>query len=344
MGERALTKVQYGLEATAGVAVPATRMALKVVEALGADRVPSFPEEDFGARAKSLRSWIGQHMVSDTLTFEEAYFEMLPLVFSCGLNGLATAAATATVTANNMYQWAYVPLMKAVNTPLSFTLEKEDEVVNYQCDYGMFERINIKGTVNQGGEVSAVTVTGDFFAREWTSVAAADIVPIEVFPINAKLATLHIDPTWALMQVPTTPMTNTLRAFDIDILTGLHPKMLGSALKTFDIHAEGIIHVTSAFTFEGNALASLEYGHFLTQADRAYRLTLTNPATLATHGANSRLMIDVFGRWKEVIPFADEDRGNNLFTLVHESILDPLDYAATPDMLEVTVNTTIGAV
>ena len=135
-----------------------------------------------------------------------------------------------------------------------------------------------------------------------------------------------------------------MRGFDVDILTGLHPKLLGSALKTFDIHAEGIIHVTSAFTFEGNAAASAEYGHFLTQADRAYKLTLTNPATLATHGANSRLMIDVFGKWKEVIPFADEDRGNNLFTLVHESMLDPLDYVGTPDMLLVTVNTTIGAV
>lgn len=342
MGERALSIVQYGLEGTAGTPVPAFRMALKVVEALGADRVPSFPEEDFGARAKSLRSWIGQHLVSDTLTFEEAYFEMLPLVFSCGLDGLATAAATATVGPLNMYQWAYVPLMKALNAPLSFTLEKADDVVNYECSYAMFERINIKGTLNQGSEVSAVTVTGDFFAREWTSSAPTDLVPIEVFPINAKLGTLDIDALWT--DLGTTPMTSTLRAFDIDILTGVHPKMLGSALKTFDTHAEGIIHVTSAFTFEGNALASQEYVNYLAQTDRAYKLTLTNPATLASHGANSRLMIDCFGRWREVIPFADEDRGNNLFTLVHESMLDPLLYATVPDMLEVTVNTTIGAV
>ena len=341
MGERALSLVQYGIETAIGTPIAASRMALKVVEAMGTDRVPSFPEEDFGARAKSLRSWIGQHLVSDTLTFEEAYFEMLPLVFSCGLDGLNTVATTAT--AGPMYQWAYVPLMKAVNAPLSFTLEKGDEVVDYECSYGMFERINVKGTVNQGGEVSGVTVTGDFFAREWTSSPVTPgLAPIEVFPINAKLATLHIDPVWASLGA--TPMTNTLRAFDIDILTGLHPKMLGSALKTFDIHAEGIIHVTSAFTFEGNALASTEYGNFLTQTDRAYRLTLTNPATFATHGANSRLMIDVFGRWKEVIPFAEEDVGNNLFTLVHESMLSTVDYTTTPQMLNVTVNTTVGVV
>lgn len=342
MGERALSLVQYGIEATAGNPVAASRMALKVVEPMSPDRIPSFPEEDFGARAKALRSWIGQHMVSDTLTFEEAYFEMLPFIFSCGLNGLATAAATATVTAFNMYQWAYVPLMKALNTPLSFTLEKADDVVNYECSYGMFERINIKGTINQGGEVSAVTVTGDFFAREWDSQVETDLVPIDVYPINAKLATLDIGGTWATRG--NVEAENTLRGFDIDIITGLHPKMLGSALKTFDIHAEGVIHVTSAFTFEGNAAASAEYGHYLTQAARAYKLTLEDTATLATHGANSRLMIDVFGKWKEVIPFADADRGNNLFTLVHESMLDPLDYAISPDMLEVTVNTTIGAV
>jgi len=138
----------------------------------------------------------------------------------------------------------------------------------------------------------------------------------------------------------TTPMTNTLRAFDIDILTGLHPKMLGSAVKTFDIHAEGIIHVTSAFTFEGNALASTEYGHFLTQTNRAYELTITNPASPVA----SVLEIGVFGKWREVIPFAEEDRGNNLFTLVHESTLDPLDFAVTPDMLSVKVTTSIGVV
>ena len=341
MGERALSKVQYAIEATAGTPVAATRMALKVVEAMGVDRVPSFPEEDFGARAKSLRSWIGQHLVEDTLTFEEAYFEMLPFVFSCGITG-ATAGGTVAGTAGTSYTWAFPVLTKALNNPISFTLEKADDVVNYQCDYGMFERINIKGTVNQGGEVSAVTVTGDFFAREWKSTAAADISPIAVFPINAKLAQLDIDPLWA--SLGTTPMTNSLRAFDIDIITGLHPKMLGSAAKDFDIHAEGIVHVTSAFTFEGNALASGEYTNFINQADRAYRLLISDPSTFVTHGANSRLQIDCFGRWREVIPFAEEDRGNNLFTLVHESMLDPLNYAGAPDMLDVNVTTTINAV
>ena len=344
MGERALSIVQYGIQAAHATAVPATRMALKVVEALGTDRVPSFPEEDFGARARSLRSWIGQHLVSDTLTFEEAYFEMLPFIFSCGLVGGVTATTVATGTgANKTYGWHFPVAMTAVNAPDSFTLEKADDVVNYECSYGMFERINIKGTINQGGEVSAVTVTGDFFAREWTTAAPTAVLPIEVFELNAKLATLDIDTLWD--DLGDTAMENTLRGFDIDILTGLHPKLLGSALKTFDIHAEGIVHVTSAFTFEGNAAASTEYTNFLNQADRAYRLTLTNPATFTSHGANSLLMVDVFGRWKEVIPFADEDRGNNLFTLVHESMLDPTHYvAAGGDMLDITVQTSIGVV
>ena len=345
MGERALSLVQYGI-ATAGhgVAHTATRMALKVVEPMSPDRVPSFPEEDFGARAKSLRSWIGQHMVSDTLTFEEAYFEMLPFVFSCGLVGAVTATGTATGTAGlNMYNWHFPVAMNALNTPDSFTLEKADDVVNYECDYGMFERINIKGTINQGSEVSAVTVTADFFAREWTTAAPTAVLPIAVTPLNAKLATLDIDALWD--DLGDTEMESTLRGFDVDIITGLHPKMLGSALKTFDIHAEGIVHVTSAFTFEGNALANIEYGHYLTQTARAYRLSLGNPATFTPNGRASLCQIDVFGRWREVIPFADEDRGNNLFTLVHESMLDPTHYvAAGGDMLDITVQTSIGVV
>ena len=335
MGERALSVVQYWLEnpAAHGGAVAATRMALKVVEPIASDRVPSFPEEDFGARAKSLRSWIGQHMVSDTLTFEDAYYEMLPLMFNCGLQGAIVPAANGVA-----WDWTYAPLMKGLNAPDSFTLEKADDVVNYECSYAMFERINIKGTINQGSESSPVTVSGDFFAQEWDVAAATALVPITTWPLNGKLTTLHIDALWA--NLGTVPMTNTLRAFDIDILTGLHPKMLGSAVKTFDIHAEGIMHVTSAFTFEGNALASTEYANYLAQTDRAYRLQINNPASPVA----SVLRIDCFGRWKEVIPFADEDRGNNLFTLVHESILDPLDYAATPDMLNVFLTISTGAV
>ena len=130
MGERALTLTQYGLEAPAahGVAVPATRIALKVAEPIKPDRVPSFPEEDFGARAKSVRSWIGQHMVSDTLTFEDAYFEMLPFVFGCGLVG-------AVVSAPPNFTWTFLPNFKGINAPDSFTLEVADELVNYECYY-----------------------------------------------------------------------------------------------------------------------------------------------------------------------------------------------------------------
>jgi hypothetical protein len=314
--------------------VPATRIALKVVEPLAPDRVPSFPEEDFGARAKSLRSWIGQHMVSDTLTFEDAYYEMLPLMFNCGLQGAIVPVANGVA-----FDWTYTPLLKGLNNPDSFTLQKADDVVNYETTYGMFERINIKGTVNQGSEASPVTVTGDFFAREWlVDTITPDLVPITTWPLNSKLTTLHIDALWA--NLGSTPMADTLRAFDIDILTGVHPKMLGSALKTFDIDAEGIIHVTSAFTFEGNALASTEYTAFLAQTDRAYRLQINNPASPVA----SVLRIDCFGRWREVIPFADEDRGNNLFTLVHESILDPTLYTTTPDMLDVFLTISTGAV
>jgi len=336
MGERALTEVQYAIEATAGVTIAATKKLLKVVEPLKPDRVPSFPEEDFAARAKSLRSWIGQHLVSDTLTFNEAYFEMLPFIFSCGILGLAAPTATGTAgTAGSMYTWPYTPSMVAVNAPKSFSLEKADEIVGEHCGYGMFERINIKGTINQGAEISPVVITCDFFAKEWSSDAAADIAPPTVFPINAKLVTLDIDTLWA--SLGGTPMTNTLRAFEYDILTGLHPKQLGTANKYFAIHGEGIIDVTAAFTFEGNALANTEFGHWRTQTDRATRLTLTNPATLVSHGGNSVLRIDLFGRWREVIPFGEEDRGNNLHTMVMQCTLDPIDYLVTPDMLAIQV-------
>ena len=336
MSERALTEVQYAIEATAGVTIAATKKLLKVVEPIKPDRVPTFPEEDFAARAKSLRSWIGQHLVSDTLTFEQAYFEMLPFIFSCGILGLAAPTATGTAgTVGSMYTWPYVPSMVAANTPKSFSLEKADPVTQEVCGYGMFERINIKGTINQGAEVSPVVITCDFFAKEWKTDAPANIAPPVVFPINAKLTTLDIDLLWT--SLAGTPMTNTLRAFEYDIITGLHPKHLATHNKYFATHGEGIIDVTASFTFEGNALANTEWGHYRTQTNRAVRLDLINTATAVSHGANSQLRIDLFGRWIEVVPFADQDRGNNLHTLVMQSILDPTLYLTVPDMLDILV-------
>lgn len=335
MSERALTEVQYAIEATAGVTIAATKKLLKVVEPIKPDRVPSFPEEDFAARAKSLRSWIGQHLVSDTLTFEQSYFEMLPFIFSCGILGLAAPTATVTGSTANMYTWPYVPSMVAVNNPKSFSLEKADPVTQEHCGYGMFERINIKGTINQGAEVSPVVITCDFFAKEWSTDAPANIVPPTVFAVNAKLTTLDIDTLWA--SLGGTPMTNALRAFEYDIITGLHPKQLGTHNKYFAVHGEGIIDVTASFTFEGIAVANTEWGHFRTQTNRAVRLDLINPATFGTHGANSQLQIDLFGRWLEVVPLADDDRGNNLHTMVMQCILDPTLYLTVPDMLEILV-------
>ncbi len=56
MGERALTSVQYGVESAHGTEVNATKILQGAEAVVPRDRIPSFPQESLGVRARSMRS------------------------------------------------------------------------------------------------------------------------------------------------------------------------------------------------------------------------------------------------------------------------------------------------
>lgn len=320
MGTSTLRKIQYGKEAQHGTAVAATGLLpISTVPPIKPDRKPTYPRENAGVLADAVRSYVSGRLVKDTLKWDTAYFQILPLLLSCGLKGGIVAAEQAA--GQEDYLWDHTPAMDGTsNEQDSLTLERGDDGFMVESEYCMFDRIKISGEINQDGADSSVSIEAGYFGRQnsVTAFTAGLTIPA-LTPINSKLTRLFIDTTWAGVGV--TEKTLTLRAYDIEILTGLHPKFHGSAAETFDNHGEGPMAVMCAFTFEGNANAAAIYSAWEAQTLQVVRLKTEGPQ-IGT-GAKHLMQIDIGGTWEEVIPLASESNGNNLWTAVLHGFYDP---------------------
>lgn len=334
MGNKFFSKVQWGKETTRGTAVAADTIELGQSFAINPDRKPTYPVEQFGVRAESLRTVVHQYLVMNTLKSDHAYFQQLPITFGCGVKGGVTA--TETTPAQSDYLWAFTPSLTAANAPDAITIEMGDDVQAWEAEYCMFERIRIGGSVSQGMDASPVTLERDFFGRQLTATTFTGAISLPtVEPMNAKLARFYVDTAWA--GVGGTEKTATLRGFDIEILTGLHPIFSGSAAKFFDTYAEGLIGVTATFTLEGNAAANAIFTAMQAQTFQAVRLKILGPqiGTGTTHS----LSIDIGGTWESVIPMNGEDRSDNLTQAVFRGFYD----ATGAKLLAVNVTTNTSA-
>lgn len=318
MGSEFFNKIQYGVEnpAAHGTPVACTDMFIGQMPPVKTDRKPVYPVEHFGLRAESYRSVIHQYLYTNTLTTEHGAFQHLPLLGSA-LKGAVTAAEQTGGQGD--YLWAQTPSLTASNAPDSFTLRFGDDAQAWVSEYCMFERIRISGQIAQGIDASPVNLEADFFGRQLaTTTFTAGLTPPVLEPLNAKFARLYLDNLWS--DVGETELANLLRNFDIEIITGLHPNFAGSAAKTFNAHAEGIISVLGTFTIEGGStanglLTAQQAGTF-----KAARLEI-NGSQIGS-GVSHKFSFDFGGTFEDVTPIASADRGDNLATFVLHGFYD----------------------
>ena len=329
-GSRFFSKVQFGKESTRGTAVAATRVMLGKSPAVGTDRKPIIPDEDIGIRAKGVRSVIHQYLYNNTLSTEHGYFQQLPAIFGCGLKGGVTASEVTASQGD--YLWTFTPSLTAANSPDSLTIELGDDTQAFETEFSMFERIRISGQVAQGMDASPVNVEVDFFGRQLTPTTFTGSLSLPTTePMNAKLARLYVDTAWS--GVGGTEITNILRGFDIEIITGLHPKFSGSGNKYFNDYSEGIISATVNLTLEGNSSADT-----LFDAQQAKTFQVVRLAVLGSQigtGTTHSLKIDVGGVWESISPLGGEDRADNLHSA---TLIDHYD-ATGAKSLQVFVTT-----
>lgn len=333
MGDKALTKVQIGQQATFGTAVAATRRLMCKVDS-GKDRDVEFPDDPLGIRARSYRSVVKQiHAGSVRVSAENAYFQLLPILFELALKG--SVVPTEQTVSEGDYLWDFTPDLTGDNSPVPSTLEYGDDTQAYEIPDFLGRRIVIEGNV---GENASVTVEVEGFGKQIDASAfTVGLTPPAVEPMVANMANLWIDSDWA--SLGGTQKTGLLRKYRIEILTGVHPKFWAEGVKTMTGFDESVIDVMLALTFEGNAEADLQWDAYNAETAKAFRLQILGSQIGA--GENHSLTVDIYGKYEEVVPLGDEKDGNNLHTAIFTGISDN---EATPHMLAVKVSTDINQI
>jgi hypothetical protein len=254
------------------------------------------------------------------LSYPHAGFEQLLMPLQCGLKGIA--APTETTAGQGDYNWVFTPNLTAVaglNAPKSATLELGDNVQAYQVPYVQFDKIIIKGSIPQDGGAAPVTVEGSYFGQKIVQHAfTAALSLCSVQPMNAKLARLYMDTSWA--GLGGTELASLLRSFQIEIMTGLHPDFFGSSSLMFGAAKESYIDYTATFTLEGGTTAHALLALQQTAAFRVARLAINGPQIGA--GLFNLAQFDMGGFLDVVGPDDNNDRGDNLSTVVLHGTYD----------------------
>ena len=339
MGSRVFSKFQFGKETDRGTAVAADTVLIAAPMALPVDRKWAKVTGATGLRAQVLDKHVDEYLVRDTLRFDAdhpLYYQALPLLFSCGLQGGLTVAEQTAGQSD--YLWTFAPALTSAsaNVPDTVTLEMGDDTQAFEMEYLMFERLRISGQISQDGDASAVTCEADFFARQistttWTASLALPSYEV----INSKLARFYIDTAWA--GLGGTEKSGLLRSFDLEILFGTHPKFGGSANKYFDTHGEGAISWMLQCTLEGDANADAIYDAMVAGTYQAVRIGIQGTKIGSTK--YQLLQIDLGGTWDEVVPLGGEANGNNL----HTAVMSDEYNATSAKIIEVAVSTNVAA-
>jgi len=337
MGNTFFNVVQYGGEATRGTAVAADKiwggMAPNNLK-IGSDIKPTFVEEMNNVRAAGRRVAIYQHMYRNNLVTQHTTFQQLLFPLSCGLKGSVTASEQTS--AQSDYLWAFTPSLTAANAPESATVELSDDVQNWEIEYCMFDKIMLSGSIDQEGGDAPVTGDFGFFGRQLTksTKTAAIALPTGEF-MNSKYSRLDLDTAWA--GVGGTELTNLLRSWQIEILTGVHPDSTGGANNYFNAHKEGLISIMGTFTIEGGSAAVARLDEQRAGTFGVVELQV-NGSQIGT-GDTHNLTIDIGGFIESADPINSDDRSDNLSTFVIHGTYD----TTGAKMLQVNLTTDTNA-
>jgi len=339
-GQKALTAILYGAEDPHGTLAAATGYVLGEHQPITADHQTAKIRDDMKVRADATRTMVYAKLVTDTLRIPHGYFQILPMLGSICLEG-AVVPSEQTVGQLD-YLWTFDPSMTAENEPDSIALWLEDNVDVSLRHYVMGKRLRFSFQVPQGQGDANLQAELEYFAQKNdTGVAQAGISKPTVETINAKLMRIYLDATWAALG--TTEKAGILRAGTVEILTGLHPIMNGSAYTYFTDHEEGMIGVTAALTFERNAtsqaiIAAAKSSAGGPKTPAALRLEVEG-SQIGT-GENHSLKLDIWGYWDQYVGNAQEADGTLLDTVTFAGIYDP----TSAKMFQMLVSTNVSTI
>jgi hypothetical protein len=332
MGERAYKILQYGVEVTHGLHVIATKKWLGDAQ-VPKDREAVRPVYNLGVRSRASENHIYQKQISSLpLTLDDSYYQGIAWLLAMTLNGTVTPSDMGGTP--KAYSWAFTPGLTAAtaDTMDSFTLEVGDDLQCYEVGYLMGRSIKFSA---QMGANQAFKVSVDAFADEVTKVTATAGLQIPtITPIVANNTKFYVDALWA--DAGDTIHAGILRGWDLEIIGGLHQKILGNSLIP-NGHGVTYLDWKLALTLEDNSDAAEWFTWFQAQTAVAVRLEIPGPNI--SGGNNHNIQFDLWGAPTQADPMGQEVDGNHVMPVTVDSLYNTLGAATLACTLITNVNT-----
>lgn len=311
------SKVQYGVEQNRGTAVSANRLIVCPPFAIKSDRKPQLISGNYGIRAQYVKTHIYEYLVRDTLKIPNLYYDILPALLLCSVDGNPNIAELTTGQGD--YLWTFEPNLTGDGGQKSLTLEMGDDTQAFECEYTMFERLRFSASIPQDGGDAPVSVEADYFARQLTPTTFTSSPTIPSLQIlNAKKSKLYIDNSWA--NVGTTLKSGILRSWDVEILSGLNPNFTGADELYFTSHGQSAFDITLRMTLVGTSIANNLMTSLRNQTFGVYQLVV--PGNQIGSGEYYLLSFRIGGYVEDFVPLNENDRGINLSSVLIHGVYD----------------------
>lgn len=320
-GIKALRKLQFGRESTAGTAVAATTV-WRGEGTLEDTRSVQFPVEDIGLLPIATRSYQPLLGAQLQLNATPATFEQLPHIFEMGIKG-TTAGTSDGAGSDYIYTYTmptssslsmYLTPTTSSNPIKSYTIEGGD---NQQAERMEFSFVSDFELSFKAGEAVMVTATinGRQVALNAFTSSTITTTP-NVFEILTSNAKLYIDSTTATIGV--TQVSNELLAGSVKVKTGLKaiPTADGNLYFSF---VKGVRpEVTMDLTFEHSTNAIAEKAFWRSGTARQFRLDFSGNAltSAGTLYSTKKLLVDMAGIYEKFGALGDEDGDNIIVATV----------------------------
>jgi len=311
MGVKALRKIQFTFETTAGTGL-ATTAIWRGEGVLNDERTIVFPAEDVGSYLPRERSYIPQLGGTVTLSDTPATFEQLPVLFASAIENVYTGTLDSSG-----YVFTYDIIDTVAGTQQTLCFEAGDDQRQDSLTYGYAEEITLSGAKGEAVMMGA-TVRGQQVVD--TSFTGALTLP-DVEEILFQKGNLFIDAT----TVGTTTKSNTWHAFELTIPSGwkaLHTAdgnlYFGSTV--YRGHREN--EITGSITLEHDSSAETEITAARNETLRLMRMRFQG-STLTSAGTYTYKTLQMdFACKYTAVPSLEDEEGDDIVTLPFKVVYD----------------------
>ena len=313
-GLRALRRIQFTDETTAGTAVATTTAIWRGTGLLTDARVIKDVPEDLGSLQKQNRKYQPQVGATIKLDKTPATFEQLPYIFAMGIDDDAN---TGTVDGTGGSDYIYTATLPttSTNTPKSFTFEVGDNVRADEAAYVFCSEFTLSGAKND-----AVMMEATLMGRQATDCefsATITTPTVEEILFNKGALYLHTS-TFGSGQI-----TGSFIGFTLNVKTGFQPVFTGDGNVYFYTVKQVAPVVTGTLVLEHDDNGEDELNHARSEDTRFMRLTFQGSAQ-TTAGSGSAwsyktLQVDL-GIVYTAVPTMEEQEGDNVITLPFEMV------------------------